>query len=288
MVDTSLRDSVGEGTRVVVVTPNTAIARELFGKYEHVDVILEQTREGKTAAMNKMLRAVPDGILAYASADTRIDSQVIPALVNELLADPKRGAVIAHVIPVNEKGLMGIVSSLLWNLFNHTTEELDAEDELAQANDLYVFRRELVSEIPKGTINDDTYIATAIRKQGFLIKKAKVGVHVSGPTTPLDYIIQRSRITIGHLQTIKKMGIVPTVFQFTFVLSPVAKARIFKQVIVERGLKLLLAAAVAAPLEALSWCYAMSLSILRKDVGIWRIAPGTKDVWPAEQGSISP
>lgn len=281
LVNTSLHSHLGQETRVVVVTPNRAIARRLTGRDSRINVILEHAREGKTSAMNKMLGAVRGGILAYASADIAVGDEVIPALVDMLLRNPRYGAVIAHVIPTNQtEGVMGRISSLIWELFNRTNQKLDEDSKLAQADDLYVFWRDLIGEIPERTINDDTYIAATIRKRGFLVKKAGVGVGVSGPTTPLDYVVQRSRIILGHLQTIKDQKVIPTVFEFTLLSSPLRNTRILVNTVASRGLRHCAAAVVASQLEFVSWAYALATKLLKRDVRIWRVAYTTKKILP--------
>jgi cellulose synthase/poly-beta-1,6-N-acetylglucosamine synthase-like glycosyltransferase len=279
LVDTSLQNATRHDLRVVVVTPNSLIARRLAGRDPRIQVILERSREGKASAMNKMLKAVQSGIVVYASADVAIEEDVIPAMVEALTANPSYGAVIAHVEPTNkEDGIMGKISSLIWELFNRVNKKLDDETKLSQANDLYVFWRNLVDEIPTGTINDDTYIASAIRRHGFLIKKATAKVRISGPTTPFDYILQRSRIILGHLQTIRTQKVVPSVFEFTALSSPFRNLRILTETIAEGGIGHCLASLAASQLELMSWLHAMLMTVFRQDASVWKVAAGTKQV----------
>ena len=279
LIKTSLCAEPTREMKVVVVTPNKAIAQELLGGDSRVSVILEPKREGKTSAMNRMLRAVDHGMFVYASADIVIDRDVIPRLVSTLLSNPRYGAVIAHVVPTNcADGIMGKVSALIWQLFNNTNSKLDEESKLSQANDLYVFWRNLVAEIPVETINDDAYIATAIRRRGFLVKKGDMKVYISGPTTPVEYVIQRSRIILGHLQTMRYHRVIPSVFEFTFFSSPLRNMRILVRTVANKGIGQFAATLAASQLELISWVHAFASRALHKDVRIWTEAQGTKRV----------
>jgi cellulose synthase/poly-beta-1,6-N-acetylglucosamine synthase-like glycosyltransferase len=277
LVKVSLLDATRSDLRVVVVTPSLTIARSLEGKDDRIRVIVEDSREGKTSAMNRMLNAIRDGIVVYASADSIIEDGTISALVDTLIANPSCGAVIAHVDPLNKlNGIMGSISSIIWELFNRVNTRLDEEKKLSQANDLYVFWRNLVDEIPRDTINDDTYIASTIRKRGFLVKKTRAKVLISGPTTPLDYVIQRSRIILGHLQTIRTQRLVPSVFEFTLFSSPLRNLRMLTSTIASGGVKHCFASIIASQLELTSWVCAMIMSLFKSDVRIWKVAAGTK------------
>ncbi|MDG6918653.1 MAG: hypothetical protein JRN62_04360 [Nitrososphaerota archaeon] len=267
-----------DASKVVVVTPNKDLATRLAGN-SSVSVILEEKREGKTAAMNKLLGAVDDGILVYASGDIIIESGTVARLAEELRSDPACGAVLARVVVANRnQGLMGHVSALIWNLFNGVSKKLGDESKLAQANDMYALWRHLVDCIPAGTINDDTFIASTIRKKGFKVKTTDVEFQIAGPTNPVDYLAQRSRIILGHIQTIKRQKAVPTVFEFTIVTSPARNLRILASTIAKGAPGSLAAAAVAIPMEVITWCYAMLLSARHKDVSIWKQVAGTKNV----------
>ncbi|MDG6933065.1 MAG: glycosyltransferase [Nitrososphaerota archaeon] len=278
--------SLHEADKIVIVTPNQELAKRL-AKLDTVHVILEEKREGKAAAMNKLLDSVEHGILVYASGDVMIGGDAISELAAELRNDPGCGAVISHVMVANRnQGLMGMISNILWGLFNGVSSNLDKEARLAQANDLYAFRRELVGNIPDGTINDDTFLASSIVRKGFSVKVARVKVHVAGPTTPADYLVQRSRIVIGHIQTIKRLGLVPTVFEFTMASSPLSNLKIFVRTIAKGGLPSIVAACMMVPMEELTWVYAMALSAARRDVKVWKQAVSTKNVLSHVEGEL--
>jgi cellulose synthase/poly-beta-1,6-N-acetylglucosamine synthase-like glycosyltransferase len=276
LVDKSLQSRIGESTRIVVVTPNRTLADRLSGCDPRVSVILEGRREGKAAAMNKLLGHVSGDIVVYASGDAAMGPDAVPALVDTLRQNPRYGAVIAHVVPVNGRGMMGRISSLIWRLFNGVSQDFESMSRLAQANDLYAFRKDLIQRIPQGTINDDTYIATTIRNQGFLVSKSNLEVMISGPGTPYDYVIQRSRIVRGHLQSIRNLKVVPTVFEFSILSTPIRSLRILVSTVARLGPKYGIALFMACYLEFVTWVHAMAGAILGRDIRVWKVAQSTK------------
>jgi cellulose synthase/poly-beta-1,6-N-acetylglucosamine synthase-like glycosyltransferase len=285
LVNSSLNGPNGQNTKVLVVTPNENLARILDGRDTRVRVIKEENRDGKTVAMNRLLGNIPRGIVVYASADIEVNDGAVNAIAKELARTPETGALIARVRTVNEgEGVMGLVGSLLWGLFNAISKDMEVRKELAQANDLYAFRRELIGSIPEGTINDDTFIATTIRRKGYLVRVAEVNVAISGPRRPLEYIAQRSRIIMGHLQTIRRQKVLPTVFEFSILMSPYRCLDVLARTLAARGTRVLGIAIVAAELELISWLGALTLSVLRKDVSSWRPVLGTKDLRGSKLG----
>lgn len=265
---------ISESSQVVVVTPSKEIAEVLAGT-PSVYVVLESAREGKTAAMNKLLRAVSGGVLVYASGDIALNHGTVRALVNELVSTPLCGAVIGHAVVANRlDGVMGRVGSLIWGVFNRVSQKLDEESKLAQPNDLFAVRRDAVDFIPDGVVNDDTYLMMSVKRKGLLVRKTTVPFYISGPSTPVDYIVQRSRITLGHLQTIQMLNTAPTIFQF----SAIRNMGTFVKAVSGEGPWGVVAALTALPLELFSWAWGGLTALMGRKVTIWTQAVGTKNV----------
>jgi len=273
----------GDGFRideVIVATPNLEIARRLRGKDPRVELIEEAKREGKVIALNKILARAKGDIFVHASADVRFAHDSISNLVRELTDHPGNGAIVAHVKLANpRKTLMDKVSVFLWSLFNNINEELNEEWKLAQAGDLYAFRRELVTSVPGDIINDDSYIALQVRDQGYHVKKARrATVFIGGPRSPVDYVAQRSRILTGHMQIVSKKKEMPTTFEFTLFSSPRRNLGVLARTFSELGPSHILPFFTAVPLEMLSLLVAAFSHALKRRPVVWRVAPSTKEV----------
>jgi biofilm PGA synthesis N-glycosyltransferase PgaC len=266
--------------QLIVATPNGTLAKRLDGPDHRLTIILEKKREGKTSALRKILRQATGDILVLASSDIKLGIHSIASLVNALAAHETWGAVDSHVEVTNgETHLMDRVSTLLWEVHNETLDMLDAEGRLGHlAGDLLAFKRELLDEIPD-VINDDAYMALSIQRKGFLVRRVKNAlVWITGPRNPADYVAQRSRILQGHLQTIQRLRVMPTTFEFTLVWNPLRNLRILNLAMSRLGASYVPTLYTAILLELVSFQAAILRLTLRRKYGPWRVVESTKRV----------
>jgi len=264
---------------VIVATPNRQLRTELEGRDPRLLVEFEGQREGKTAALNRVLRYASGDILVLASADIKISRNTIPKLVGALVENPEWGAVDSRVELVNgDQLLMDKISTLLWDVHNSTLDDLDSSDRLGHvAGDLLAVRRELVDEFPE-VINDDAYLAFKVRGKGFLVKRVRDAiVWIAGPRTPTDYIIQRSRVLQGHLEMIRLFGKMPSTFEFKILTRP-RYIQLFVKTLARLGTSSISTAVVAGFLELLCFQLAIIATLSRRSSRVWRIAHTTKEI----------
>lgn len=265
---------------VLVATPNRQLATDLSGRDPRVAVLFEEKREGKTSALNKIIRRATGDILILACADIKIARNAILRLVEDLVEHPEWGAVDSIVELVNgDKLLMDRVSNVLWETHNATLDELDGQDRLGQiAGNLVAVRRELVEELPN-VINDDAYLALSVQEKGFQVKRAHgTQVWIGGPRTPTDYLYQRSRVLQGHLQLIRRFGKMPTTFEFQVLSKPQRYLRLLVKIVARLGASHLLPLIVAGALEFLSLQVAIVSSLTKHGRKPWRIVETTKQI----------
>ena len=263
---------------VLVATPNSRLATDLVERDPRVAVLLEEKREGKTSALNKIIRHASGDILVFACADIKIARNAIPRLVEDLVEHPEWGAVDSIVELVNgDKLLMDRVSNVLWETHNATLDELDDQDRLGQiAGNLVAVRRELVEKLPN-VINDDAYLALRIREKGFQVKRVHgAQVWIGGPRTPSDYLYQRSRVLQGHLQLIRRFGKMPTTFEFQVLSRPQRYLRLLVKTMARLGPSHMPPLIVAGFLEFLSLQVAIISSLTKHGHKPWRIVETTK------------
>jgi poly-beta-1,6-N-acetyl-D-glucosamine synthase len=265
---------------VLVATPNRQLASELAERDPRVVVLLEEKREGKASALNKIIKHASGDILVLASADIIIARNTIPRLVEGLMENREWGAVDSNVELVNgDMLLMDRVSNILWDTHNATLDELDEQGRLGHvAGDLVAIRRDLAEQMPS-VINDDAYLALRIQEKGFQVKRVQ-GAHVwiAGPRTPTDYVYQRSRVLQGHLQLISRFGKVPTTFEFQVLWKPRRYLKLLAKTVARLGPSHLLPLIIAGLLELLSFQIAVVSSLTKKDQKLWRKVETTKRI----------
>jgi cellulose synthase/poly-beta-1,6-N-acetylglucosamine synthase-like glycosyltransferase len=273
----SIQDPRMNLTQVIVATPNRQLARELESRGPRMVVLLEGKREGKTAALNKIITRATSEILVMASADIKLAQTAIPRLVNGLVENQDWGAVDSRVELANkDEYLMDKVSMVLWGIHNGTLDELDGNNRLGHvAGDLLAVRRCLVEQLPD-VINDDAYLALRVQEKGFRVKRVRdAAVWIAGPRTPTDYVRQRSRILRGHLQLIQQFGKMPTTFEFQFFRKPRRSLGILVKTVAKLGPMHLLGFFTAGLLELLSLQMAIISSATRPNRP-WPLALTTK------------
>ena len=265
---------------ILVATPNQQLGRDLALRDPRVVVLLEEKREGKVSALNKIIRRASGDILVLACADIRIARNAIPRLVKDLTNHPEWGAVDSIVELVNgSKLLMDRVSNLVWETNNATLDELDRQDRLGQiTGNLVGVRRELIEKLPD-VINDDAYLALRVLEQGFQVKRAYgARIWIGGPRTPADYLFQRSRVLQGHLELIQRFGKMPTTFEFQILPNPRRYLRLLVRTVTKLGHSYLPALILAGFLEFLSFQIAIFSSLTRRGRKPWRIVESTKQI----------
>ncbi len=265
---------------LIVATPSRMLAEALESHDKRLVVLLEEEREGKVPALNKILQRATGEILVLVSADIRMGSDSIPRLVNALFNNESWGAVDSRVEVLNgDSRLMDRVSTLLWEVHNEMLDELDGAGRLGHvAGDLLAVRRDLLSKIPN-TINDDAYIALSVQRQGYAVHRVQNAiVWIAGPGNPVDYVLQRSRVLQGHLQLIRDFRAMPTTFEFTLMWKPLRNLRVLNRVISKLGSSYLPSLLTALFLEFLSFQTAIYQMLTRRKYGPWRIVPSTKRV----------
>jgi cellulose synthase/poly-beta-1,6-N-acetylglucosamine synthase-like glycosyltransferase len=265
---------------LVVATPNRHLARELEGLDKRLVVVLEGKREGKAIAINRIIRRATGDILVLASADIGLARTSIPRLVRSLTDNASWGAVDSRVELVNgDAGIMDRVCTLLWEVHNEILDQLDGDNRLGHvAGDLWAVRRNLIGEIPN-TINDDAYLALMIQRRGRGVHRvANSLAWIAGPRSPADYVVQRSRILLGHFQLIRDFKAVPTTFEFTLPVRLGKNLEILTETLRKLGPSYLTSLFVASFLELISLHVALVSFLTRRKPRPWRIVYSTKTV----------
>ena len=267
-------------TEVIVVTPNHQLARNLAKLAEddpRVFVVLETRREGKAAALNKIIKRSTGDILVLASADIQLSPYTLPRMIRSLTQNPEWGAVDSRVELINgDKLMMDRIDNFVWGIHNATLDDLDDHNRLGHAGDLLAVRRRLVGQFPD-VINDDGYLALAVQEKGFRVKRLRdAPVRIIGPQTPADYVYQRSRILRGHLQLMLQFHKMPTTFEFSAFWKPRRNLKILLRTVGRFGPSYLAPLFVAGFLELVSFQIALVSQLTARPNRPWRIVQSTK------------
>ncbi len=160
--------------------------------------IREGRRKGKVSALNLVLGNYSGDFLVHLPADVLIAESSIEDLVSHL----RNGldVVSGHPVPYLSRGLVGCLVDFVWRLHNHCLS-LYGDHNVHVTGELMGHRHGVISHLPVGLINDDSYVGFHARRLGYRVGYSHFArVLIDVPMTIGDYIVQRRRILLGHYQ----------------------------------------------------------------------------------------
>ncbi|MFA5406163.1 MAG: glycosyltransferase [Candidatus Nanoarchaeia archaeon] len=181
-------------SEIIVVCPDDETAL-LVKSFKGVKLIKEKSKQGKPAAVNKILKAAKGDVIILTDADMFINNGSLRKLVSHF-KDKSVGVVCGHPVVIPQKGMLGYWGSVLYDLAH--------QSRLAGANhlstNLCAFRRGLVKSIPLESLVDDYVIGLEASKKHSFIYEPRAIVNVRFPSTTRDFLKQRVRTFAGYMQ----------------------------------------------------------------------------------------
>lgn len=258
--------SSGSSDRTDDIVKNESLISNL-----KVILLTQETREGKASAINLLLKHARGEIVVLESGDTLPAENTIERLT-EPFKNPRVGMTGGHPVPINNPDtFLGFTVHLLWKMHHKLALQKP------KLGELVAFRRDLVHEIPTDTAVDEAFIEALLDKQGYQLEYVPSAiVSNKGPETISDFLLQRRRISAGHLHLIREMGYVPSSMRLNIV-------------------KLVFDDFTWSPRNVVWTCGAMVLEAYGRGLGfydfyikkdkhyIWNIAETTKDIHPEKE-----
>ncbi len=179
-----------------------------FAYSPQIRLIIEEERNGKSSAVNIVLKSAKREFILFLPADVIPQKGSINSLLNKF-QNSNIGIVGGCPIPINgNNDLMGNISRTIWSLHNRTLSYLSTKGCLTHiSGEFFIIAKGIVEQIPSFIINDDAYMAImTVNKGKEIIFDKKARVFIKGPNTVYDYFVQRRRVVFGHKQ-ISRLGI---------------------------------------------------------------------------------
>ncbi|HUO14439.1 MAG TPA: glycosyltransferase family 2 protein [Verrucomicrobiae bacterium] len=157
--------------QIVVVsdgsTDRTPEILRSFARDSRIHVLLNQLAGGKANGINDAMGLAQGEIVVFTDARQRIDHGALRPLI-EAFADAEVGCVSGELMLGDpESGESANGMGLYWQV-EKTIRELEAQSGSAvgATGALYAVRRELIPELPGGTVLDDVYIPMEVVRRG--------------------------------------------------------------------------------------------------------------------------
>ena len=180
---------------------DSARLRTIAKKFRRkVKIIEERTRRGKASSINAALTKTGADIIVMESADTFPRKGTLAALLKPFRKS-NVGMVAGRPVPTNDRrNFIGFLSHTVWAL--HHIISLD----VPKAGEVVAFRR-VFGRMPANVVADESYIEFAVRKAGYRIVYAPGAVvYNKGPSSLSNFVKQRKRVFLGHMQAKKEFG----------------------------------------------------------------------------------
>lgn len=176
------------------------IVRQFCHRDPRVRLISQRWREGKSRAVNTLLRSTREEIIVLANADTVPGPDTIEHLVAPF-EDPEVGMTGGRPVPTNDpRTFMGYAVHLLWALHHQISLRRPKMGEL-------VAFRNFFHQIPPDSAVDEASVEPLIRGQGLQLRYVPQAiVYNRGPETVRDFLRQRRRIYAGHVYVRDTLG----------------------------------------------------------------------------------
>ena len=196
LIKRCLKALVSEKIRkeIIVVTPDEETAK-LAGEFKGVRVIKEKKREGKPAAVNRILKEARGDIIVLTDADVVIMKGAVSKLIRPL-KDKSVSVVCGHPVVEKQKGMLGYWGRVLYDIVHK--QRLGGAAHLT--TNLCAFRKGCVKKIPKNALIDDYVIGMECLKKGKMAYAPDAKVLVKFPATISDFLKQRTRTFAGYMQ----------------------------------------------------------------------------------------
>ncbi len=157
--------------QLVVVSDGSTDATENilrgYAQNPQVQVSMNQFSRGKAAGLNDAIDLATGEIVVFTDVRQKIEPGAIRLLIEDLV-DPEVGCVSgALMLGVPNSGETGKGMGLYWR-FEKKIRELESESGsvVGATGALYAVRRNLLTQVPAGTILDDVYIPMQVVRQG--------------------------------------------------------------------------------------------------------------------------
>lgn len=188
---------------VVALDPvnGRATADELRLVDPRLRVVTGDLPGGKAAALNAGVRAARGTVLVFTDTAQRFDAGAIPALVGELAADPRLGAV-SGALAVSGGRRARTPAELYWVMERRLrADEARLHSVVGVTGSIYAMRRDLWAPLPAGLILDDLYVPMRLVLDGHRIGFAGDARATDGRTfTARQEFRRKVRTLTGNLQ----------------------------------------------------------------------------------------
>ncbi len=181
---------------------------EKISNYKGVDLYHLPERNGKMAAIKRVMPLLNSEIIVFTDANTELNPQAIDELIRHY-QNPKVGAVAGEkkIVVSAYADASSAGEGFYWK-YESALKKLDYAlySNVGAAGELFSIRRELYQPVESDTIIDDHMIAMRIAEAGYIIAyEPKAFAIESGSANGKEELKRKIRIAAGGIQSILRL-----------------------------------------------------------------------------------
>lgn len=185
-------------------TDNTEqVVRSNFGDDSRIIIILEETRTGKSSAVNLLYKNAKGSILLFVDSDIDWQRGSLIKLITPFYNEFDVAICAGRIMPDNlESKIIDQMSEISFRYWHQLRLKQDRENRLwSISGQIYAIRKDLFTEIPNAIVNEDAYVGSSVKHRGFRIKYVPDAcVLIDYPRTWRQFLTQKIRTRVGWLQ----------------------------------------------------------------------------------------
>jgi poly-beta-1,6-N-acetyl-D-glucosamine synthase len=232
IINTQELDYPADKLEVIFVTDGSSdntpgIVRE----YAFIRLLHQPERKGKIAAVNRAMPFVQSPLVVFCDANTLLNQQCIREIVKHY-ADPKVGGVAGEkkILARGSDTAAAAGEGLYWK-YESTLKKLDSElySTMGAAGELFSVRKDLLDEVPEGTIIEDFVQSLKLCVKGYVVRYEPNAYAAEAPSASIKEEMKRKvRICAGAFQAMVLLKELFNVFKYPVVSFQFISHRILR------------------------------------------------------------
>lgn len=205
---------------------------EVLRRYPENIVLHEDTRAGKSHALNRAIKYVTSPIVIMTDANTILNEDSIYLIVRKF-DNPKVGCVAGEKRVLSIGDNAASTEGLYWK-YESFLKELDdrLNSTMGAAGELIALRRELWREIPADTIGDDMFLSMDVLRRGYKIAYCKEAYAMELPSADIGEERKRKvRLAGCALQNVCRLRDLMNPFKYGITAFQYVSHRVFRWIV---------------------------------------------------------
>ena len=241
---------------VWVTDGSTDSTPKLLSEYPENTVLHQPGRSGKTEALNKAMQFVNTPYVIMTDANTALNEEAIYLIIRKF-DNPHVGCVAGEKKVISNGGNAAATEGLYWK-YESFLKDLDdrLNSAMGAAGELIAIRRELWTDIPKGTLGDDMFVSMGVIRKGYKIAYCKQAYAAENPSADIREEKKRKvRLAGCAMQNVMTLKDLMNPFKYGLTAFQFVSHRVLRWVLTPSCLILLLLSNLAMVLMGASLFY---------------------------------